>query len=467
MPHRRVYRLILAFSLLIGLGRMDVHALNVEVESFTLGNGLQVVVIPDHRAPVVTQMVWYKVGAADEPPGQAGVAHFLEHLMFKGTATTGPGEFSRTIKKNGGNDNAFTSQDYTAYFQSIAKDRLELAMRLEADRMQNLTLTDDVVLPERDVILEERRMRVDNNPSSKMSEQIDAALYVSHPYGKPVIGWMPQVSALTRENAVDFYRTYYTPQNAILIIAGDVTAEIIKPLAEKYYGVLENTANPPPRIRAIEPEPVAARRISMQDPRVAVPTWQRTYLTASFQSAKASNTPEALQILAQILGGNANSRLYQRLVIEDKIATEAGSYYSGGLKDYGNFGLYGVPAEKNDMSTLEAAMDAELTKIVENGVTEEELMRAKNSMIASSTYALDSPSALARLFGATLSIGGSIEDVTGWSDRIAQITAEDVRKAAQASLDIRASVTSTLLPESESRAANAAPNFTQPSPDQN
>ena len=468
VPNRFTSGLSFVFALLALFASHQARALNVEVENFTLKNGMQVVVIPDHRAPVVTQMVWYKVGAADEPPGEAGVAHFLEHLMFKGTDILGPGEFSKVIKKNGGNDNAFTSQDYTAYFQSIAKDRLELAMRLEANRMQNLNLSDEVVLPERDVILEERRMRVDNNPASKLGEQIDAALYVSHPYGNPVIGWMPQVSALTRENAVRFYRTYYTPSNAILIVAGDVTAKDVRPLAEKYYGALENTATPPQRIRSQEPEPVAARRLSLTDPRVAAPTWQRTYLAPSYQSAKATGQAEALDILAQILGGSTNSRLYQGFVIEQKIATQAGSYYSGGLKDYGNFGFYAVPANGTDMASLEAAMDKAIADIQEKGVSEEELARAKNTMIAQATYALDSPSSLARLFGQSLAIGGSIEDVTGWSDRIAKVSAAQVQEAARSILDIRASVTATLLPEkANSSSAEAAPLMQAPVPEQN
>ncbi len=252
------------------------RALDIDVTQFTLDNGLQVVVIPDHRAPVVTHMVWYKIGAADEPKGKAGIAHFLEHLMFKGTDKVPPGEFSKIVRRNGGEDNAFTSQDFTAYYQRIAKDRLDLVMSLEADRMQNLKLTDEAVLPERDVVKEERRMRTDNDPASLLSEQIDAALYLAHPYGKPVIGWMDEVAKLSRQDAIDFYHQYYTPKNAILVVAGDVTPEEVKALAEKYYAPLKNTADPPPRMRTPEPEPIAARRVAKQDPKVAPPSVQRT-----------------------------------------------------------------------------------------------------------------------------------------------------------------------------------------------
>ena len=443
------------------------QALEVKTETFTLANGMQVVVIPDNRAPVVTQMVWYRVGAADEPKGQAGIAHFLEHLMFKGTAKIPPGEFSKIIKKNGGEDNAFTAQDYTAYFQSIAKDRLALAMEMEADRMQNLQLTDADVLPERDVIGEERRSRIENDPASLMGEQINAALYIAHPYGKPIIGWMSEVEKLTRQNALDFYRTYYTPQNAILIVAGDVTGDEVRPLAEKFYGTLANTANPPPRLRTPEPAPIAARRVSMTDPRVSVATLQRSYIAPSYRMAKGKPTAEALDLLAQVLGGGSTSRLYRSLVIEQQFATEAGAWYSGNALDTGTFGVYAVPQPGKEIAPLETALDALLADIVEKGVTEEELTLAKNLLIAQTTYALDSSAQLARMFGQTLAIGGTVEDVTGWDDRIQNVTLDDVRNAAAEVLVLRASVTSTLLPAPGAAAANGGPAIAIPGTVQN
>lgn len=433
------------FFLIAGLS--GARALNVDVADFTLANGMEVVVIPDHRAPIVTHMVWYRVGAADEPKGKAGIAHFLEHLMFKGTPEHGPGAFSRIVKKNGGEENAFTSQDYTAYFQSIAKDRLPLVMELEADRMQNLTLTDETVLPERDVVLEERRQRTDNDPSSLMAEQINAALYLAHPYGKPVIGWMSEVSKLTRQDAIDFYRTYYTPKNAILVVAGDVTVEEVRPLAEKYYGGLQNTANPPPRERTAEPEQIAARRVSMTDARVSAPTWQRTYLAPSYRMAKGTRQAEALEVLAEALGGSPTDRLYRGLVVESKIAAEAGSWYSGDAYDTGNFGVYAVPAEGKSMTELESAVDGVLADVVAKGITDAELARAKNTLTAQMTYALDSPGTLARMFGATLAKGGTVEDVTQAAERINAVTLADVKQAAGDVLKLRQSVTSTLLPE--------------------
>src|SRR3984885_7533625 len=226
--------------------------------SFTLSNGLKVVVIPDHRTPVVTQMVWYKVGSADETPGKSGLAHFLEHLMFKGTAKHPVGEFSQTVLKIGGNENAFTSNDYTGYFQRIPREKLPLMMEFEADRMTGLVLKDENVLPERDVVLEEYNMRVANNPDARLAEQIMAALYLNHPYGRPVIGWHQEIEKLDREDALAFYRRFYAPNNATLVIAGDVTVDDVRPMVEASFGkVASQPQIPARRISPQEPEPIA------------------------------------------------------------------------------------------------------------------------------------------------------------------------------------------------------------------
>src|ERR1700723_711537 len=228
--------------------------------TFTLGNGLQVVVIPDHRTPVVTQMIWYKVGSADETPGKSGLAHFLEHLMFKGTSKHPAGEFSETVLRAGGNENAFTSSDYTGYFQRVPREQLGSMMEFEADRMTGLVLKDENVLPERDVVLEEFNMRVANNPEARLTEQIMAALYLNHPYGRPVIGWRPELEKLNREDALAFYRRFYTPNNAVVVIAGDVTEAEVRPLVEKTYGKVARRAEIGPRMRPQEPPPVAMRQ---------------------------------------------------------------------------------------------------------------------------------------------------------------------------------------------------------------
>lgn len=425
---------------------MPARALDIELSTFTLENGMQVVVIPDRRAPVVTHMVWYKAGAADEPQGKAGIAHLLEHLMFKGTPKHPDGAFSRIVRANGGEDNAFTSQDYTAYFQRVMKDRLPVVMELEADRMHNLVLTDETVLPERAVVQEERRERTENEPGGLLAEQIDAALYLAHPYGKPVIGWMNEVEQLTREDALDFYVQHYEPANAILIVVGDVTAEEVKTLAERYYGPLQNKRPVAERRRAAEPPHTAERRVTMRDARASTPSWQRQYLTSA-----ARHLPQreelAMSLLADILGGGNQSRLYQTLTVEKKLAAYAGAWFSADMLDYGTFALYAAPNAGVGIEEVEKGVDAVLAGLVAKGVTQEELDRSRNSLIAGATYLLDSQQSLARIFGVALTTGQTIEDVMNWETEIAKVTLEDVNKAARTAFDARASVTGVLLPE--------------------
>src|SRR6201986_132340 len=244
--------------------------------TFTLPNGLQVVVIQDHRTPVVTQMIWYKVGSADETPGKSGLAHFLEHLMFKGTSKQPVGEFSQTVLRIGGNENAFTSNDYTGYFQRVPREQLGTMMEFEADRMTGLILKDENVLPERDVVLEAYNMRVANNPEARLTEQIMAALYLNHPYGRPVIRWHQEIEKLDREDALAFYRRFYAPNNAILVIAGDTDVKEVRPLVEKFYGaVAPQPEIPAQRIRPQEPAPIAPRTATFADPRVGQPRMRR------------------------------------------------------------------------------------------------------------------------------------------------------------------------------------------------
>ena len=441
-------RILLVAVLLAAAG--PASALDIDVTTFKLDNGMQVVVLPDHRAPVVTHMVWYKAGAADETQGKAGVAHLLEHLMFKGTPSHPDGDFNRIVHANGGEQNAFTTQDFTAYYQKMMKDRLPLVMALEADRMQNLELTDETVLPERSVVLEERRERTDNDPSSLLSEQLDAAMYTAHPYGKPVIGWMPQVSKLTRQDAMDFYEAHYEPENAILIVAGDVTPEEVKTLAERYYGPLKNKRPLAVRDRAEEPPPNAERRVTMRDPRVSSPNWQRQYLTPSAQHL-SPREELALQVLAELVGGGNQSRLYQTLNVDKKVAAYAGAWFDGDQLDYGTFGVYASPNPGVSLETLEKEVDAILAGLLDKGVSQEELDRSRNSLLASSTYLLDSQDSLARLFGVALATGQSVDDVKNWDKTLATVTVDDVNNAARKVLDLRASVTGILLPEAKSK----------------
>ncbi|MBU2580456.1 MAG: insulinase family protein [Alphaproteobacteria bacterium] len=424
--------------------------------SFTLDNGMEVIVIPDTRAPVVTHMVWYRVGASDEPKGSSGVAHFLEHLMFKSTEKIAVGEFSKIVAKMGGQDNAFTSHDATAYFQRIAKDRLADVMAMEADRMVNLRLTEKEVLTERDVILEERRSRTDNNPGAILSEQMDAALYYSHPYGTPVIGWMHEIAALDQDDAIGFYKLFYAPNNAILVVAGDVTVEEVKRLAQDTYGTIPaNNGMKLKRERPQEPPHLVARRMQLNDPRAGKASVHRSYLTPSYVTA-AKGEAEALDVLIKILSSGSTSRFYKKLVVEKQLASSAGGWFYGDGYDSGKIGFYAVSADGVKLETIEAEMDALIAGIISDGVTEAELKRAKNSLAAEYIYGMDSQQTLARRYGWAAVVGQSAADVESWPDDINAVTAEQVRAAAEKHLRITQSVTGYLVPESAAPTAQRA-----------
>lgn len=431
-------------ALLLTFGR-PAQARVFEPETFTLDNGLQVVVVTNRRAPIVNHMVWYKVGAADEEPGKSGLAHFVEHLLFKGTETAEPGEFSDVIARNGGRENAFTSYDYTGYFQTIASDRLALMMRYEADRMANLVLTDEVVLPERDVILEERRSRVDNEPGAQLSEMARAALFMNHPYGISIIGWEHEMRQLTTEDALAFYRRWYAPNNAVVVISGDVTLDEVRPLAEKYYGAVPRRAVPE-RLRPQEPVQMAPRRVVLQSPRVRQPAISISYLAPSYNRGEPGEA-YALQVLSEILGGGSVSRLYLSLVVEQGLAAAAGSGYGGDDLDLSTFTFYGSPRPGTDLDLVEAALRAEIDKLLKDGVTEAEVAEAKERLQSAAVFARDNVSTPSRVLGAALVTGQTIEDVEAWPARIGAVTAEQVNAVARAVFDARRSVTSVLEPE--------------------
>ena len=416
-----------------------------EISNFLLGNGMEVVVIPDRRAPIVTHMVWYKVGSADEPPGKSGIAHFFEHLMFKGTTNHDAGEFGRRIAEIGGSENAFTSSDYTAYHQTVTPEALETMMVFEADRMRNLILTDAVIGPERDVILEERRSRVENSPDALLDEEVDATIYQNHPYGIPVIGWMHEMEKLNRADAVAFYDKYYAPNNAVLVVAGDVEAAEVRALAEKTYGKVPRGPDLPPRIRPSEPEQNTRRIVSLSDERVTVPSFSKTWLVPSYNRAEDGEA-EALDLLSEILGGGIRSRIYQQLVVETGVAASAGAYYQGTRLDQSSFSVYGAPRGEATMEAVEEAIDAEIAKIVEEGVTAKELDSAKNRFLRSMIFARDNQSSMANIYGATLATGGTVEDIEEWPDRIRAVTADQVQAVAAKYLDNSVSVTGYLVP---------------------
>jgi zinc protease len=428
----------------VALATISAYAAGPAVSDFKLDNGLELVVIPDHRAPVVTHMVWYKVGSADETPGKSGLAHFLEHLLFKGTAKHPPGEFSQVVAHIGGQENAFTSFDYTGYFQRVPSSQLKTVMDFEADRMTGLQLTDALVLPEREVIWEEQNQRVGNNPRARLSEQIEAALFLNHPYGRPVIGWRQEMEHLSREDAVAFYKRFYGPNNAVVVIAGDIEPQQALAFANDTYGKVAPRPDIPPRVRPQEPPPVAVRSLTMADPRVEMPVLQRDYLTPSFRTAKPGES-EALEVLAHILGTGNNSRLYQALVVDQKIAVSAGAWYESGAVDQSKFGVYGSPAPGSTLPQLESAIDEVIGSIAGKGVSDEELKRAKTRLIADAVYAHDSQQSMARWYGEALATGSSVADIESWPERIRKVTADEVREAARTRLAKQRSVTGYLV----------------------
>ncbi len=414
------------------------------VASFTLSNGLQVVVVQDHRAPVVTHMIWYKVGAADETPGKSGLAHFLEHLMFKGT-TNNPGTaFERDVAEIGGQENAFTASDYTGFYERVPREHLKEMMALEADRMMGLVLSDDVVKPELQVVLEEQYMRVANNPAAQLNEQMDAALYLNHPYGRPVIGWRHEIEKLDRDDALAFYRRFYSPNNAIVVVAGDVTPDEVKADAKATYGKVADRAPTNLRQRPMEPTQDAARTVTLADPRVEEPSISREYLVPSETTAKPGES-EALDVLANVLGSGENCRLYRTLVVDQGIALNAGATYSGTAVDYAEFGVYGMPKPGVSLHQVETGIDDVINGVIDHGITADELDRAKTRLIADAVYAEDNQATLARWYGSALATGQTVDQVRGWPDRIRAVTADAVQQAARSWLDRRRSVTGYLV----------------------
>jgi len=428
-------------ALFLALAASDAAA-DHHVTDFRLANGMEVVVIEDHRAHVVTQMVWYRVGSADEPRGHSGIAHFFEHLMFKATGKLADGVFSKIVAANGGTDNAFTSYDYTAYYERIAADRLELVMEMEADRMRNLVLTDQVVATEREVILEERNQRTDNSPQALFSEQMDAALYLNHPYGVPVIGWRHEIERLGLADARAFYDRYYAPDNAVLVVAGDVEPGEVRRLAEKHYGPIRPSGRPP-EARAQEPPQLAARRLTMRDARVRQPYVLRNYLVPAYDPANPREAA-ALDILSDILGSGITSRLARTIQLDDKIAIDTGAYYSSNNRDPSDFTVYGVPGPGQDLAAVEKAIDGVLAELIRTGPTGEEIERVKRLSRAALIYAQDDLSAQAQLYGSALAVGRTVGEVQGWPQVLQSVTAEEVRAVAEKYLVPERSVTGWL-----------------------
>jgi zinc protease len=440
----------LAESQRLGDPAAEIPRMAPNAVEFGLDNGMQAVVIPDHRAPVVTHMVWYKVGAADETGGQSGIAHFLEHLMFKGTEAHPGDEFRRRVAAIGGDENAFTSSDYTAYFQRVAKENLEEMMRFEADRMTNLVLTDEVVATERNVVLNERRDRVERNPDAVLNEALLRILYLNHPYGRPIIGWNHEIEELDRNTALGFYRRYYTPSNAILVVAGDVTPAEVRKLAQETYGAIPDKPEALRAPRPSEPPVVGPRSVTVRDEKVSEPQLQRAYVAPSTVTAEPGEA-EALSLLAEILGGGATSRFYDQLVRGEGAATYAGAHYRANGLDSSRFVVYGLPKPGVALDALEERMDEAIRELQSDGVSEEELARAKRSAIAQAIYSLDNQTRLANIVGRALVVGESLADVQDWPTRINAVTAEEVQAVAQKYLQPEAAATGYLEPAEPER----------------
>ena len=444
----RLRSALAGISLILHVMPMSATAASTGVTTFELENGMQVVVVEDHRAPVVQHMVWYRAGSADETSGTSGVAHFLEHLLFKATDTLAEGELSATVAANGGRDNAFTSFDYTAYFQRVAADRLEIMMRMEADRMRNIRLTETNIETERKVIIEERNQRTENNPRALLSEQMRAVQYHNHRYGVPIIGWMHEMETLDMEDVLGFYETYYHPNNAILVVSGDVEPNEVRRLATRYYGVIPENTDLPKRQRSAEPPQTAERRVLLRDVRVAQPYVSRSYL-ATERNSGDQHMAAALTLLADLLGGGTTSYLTEKLQFDSQKAVYTGAFYGGVSLDSTTFSLVMVPSADVSLQDAEDAMDATLAQFLIDGVDEDRLARIKYQLRASDIYGRDNVDGIANRYGRALASGLTIEDVQSWPEVLQAVTADEIMAAARKVLVRNASVTGWLMRNEE------------------
>lgn len=420
-----------------------------DVTNYTLDNGMDVVVIEDRRAPVVVHMVWYKVGSADEPERQSGVAHFLEHLMFKGTDMLAPGEFSQVVAANGGSDNAFTSFDYTGYFQRVAADRLDLMMQMEANRMTNLALTPEDVSTERRVVLEERAQVTDSNPGALAREQLMAAQYQNHRYGVPIIGWEHEVAQLDMPELTAFYERHYAPNNAVLIVAGDVDPQDVLALARAHYGPIPANADLPDRARPTEPPQRAERRITYVDPRVSQPYIVRSYLAPERDSG-AQDDAAALVYLAELLGGSPfTSDLGRALQFDTQTAIYTNASYGGMSLDATTFSFVVLPSEGVSLSDAETAMDDVIAAFMDNEIDPARMDAIRAQLRASEIYALDDAQGLARRYGMALTSGLTVADVQAWPDILQAVTPEQIKDVAARVFDRNSAVTGWIVAAQE------------------
>lgn len=395
-----------------------------QVVERTLDNGLKILMLPDHKAPVAVVQVWYRVGARNELPGLTGLSHMLEHMMFKGTLKHGPEEYSRIISRNGGNENAFTSDDATTYFATLASDRIAVEVELEADRMRNLVLSEELFEPERNVVAEERRLRVDNNPIAFMFESLNAATFLEHPYRQPVIGWATDIEGWTLADLKRHYDTYYQPNNAFLVAVGDFDPQAFGDLVAKEFGVYPRAADPPP-VRAKEQKPRGERRVYVERP-ARLPFVAIQYVVPNLHHPDAP----ALEMLESVLSNGKSSRLYQRLVREKRVALDAGASYSRTAVDDKTFTLSAQPQPGVSADDLEKALLAEIEALQNEPPSADELARAKAQVEAAFVFAQDSMFYRALLLG-TYELAGGWRQIDEFLPQIAKVTPEDVQRVAR------------------------------------
>lgn len=423
-------------------------------QEFMLDNGLKLIVKPDHRAPVVVSQVWYKVGSSYEHNGITGVSHVLEHMMFKGTETLAPGEFSRIVSANGGRENAFTGRDYTAYFQRFAKDRLEVSFRLESDRMRNLKLSPEEFEKERNVVIEERRLRTEDKPESLTYERFNATAYLASPYRNPVIGWMSDLENMEVDDLAQWYQRWYAPNNATVVVVGDVQPQEVHALAKKYFGPLKPEEVAPPKPRR-EPEHRGLRRLQVKAP-AKIPYVLLGYRVPVVGSAEEDWEPYALEVLAGILDGGESARLAEQLVRGDAIASSAGAGYSPYSRMDTLFLLEGTPASDKPLDEVETALRGQVERLRTDLVDDTELARVKAQVVAQDVFERDSVFYQAMQIGTLETLGLDWRLMDEYVDRIRSVTAEQVRQVAQKYLVDDHLTVGHLIPEKSSDEAGDA-----------
>lgn len=450
----------MVLSLVVVLALLAVHqgatAKVFDPKSYTLSNGLELVVVPNRRAPVVHQMLWYRVGSVDEAPGQSGLAHYLEHLMFKGTKLMPPGGFSKAVAAAGGQDNAFTSYEYTAYFATVPSSFLPRLMDMEADRMANLTIDEVQAKPELDVVLAERRQRTDDNPDGRFNEKFSQKIYGKHPFGRPIIGWKQEVSQMNAALAKTFYDRWYAPNNALLVVAGDVEPEAVRALAEERFGKVPAKVLPvrPDNRKLFVPRRQPGRLV-LRDPDVQQTSIERHFIAPSYHDAKGKDA-YALEVLEQILGGGTVGRLYQTLVAEFKVATETSVGYDALSRDLGSFSIGLALPPAGNTAKAEAALDALLRQVTLEGVTQAEVDLAVKRLREQAVFTRDHLMTAGYAFGQQWASGRSVTDVEEWPERIGAVTRDDVNRVAKALFSQRGHMTGVLLPDKKHKNKSGA-----------